>query len=257
LTPWAKLGGQFVAALILVVSGVQVVVFRYQALDILVTLLWAVGITNALNLLDNMDGLSGGVSAIASAFFLLLAAMSGQYLVGILAAALLGACIGFLIYNVNPASIFMGDTGSLFLGFMMASVGIKLRFPDNVTFVTWMVPLLVLGLPVFDTTLVFISRLRRGKNPLTTAGKDHVSHRLVRMGLSQREAVLVLYLVGGACGVLGMYLTQASVLEGYAVGGGVMLLALYGLWRLERPSLAQSEDMARIPATEASTTKNQ
>ena len=190
-----------------------------------------------MNLLDNMDGLSGGVSAIAAAFFLLLAAMSGQYLVGILAAALLGACIGFLMYNVNPASIFMGDTGSLFLGFMMASVGIKLRFPDNVYFVTWMVPLLVLGLPIFDTTLVFVSRLRRGKNPLTTPGKDHFSHRLVKMGLSQREAVLVLYLICGALGVLAMYLTQASILEGYAVGGAVLLVAIYSLWRLERVGL--------------------
>ncbi len=129
-----------------------------------------------------MDGLSGGTTTVAAAFFLLLAAMSGQFLVSALAAALIGACIRFLRYNLNPATIFMGDTGSLFLGFLLAALAIKLRFPSNVPWITWLVPICVLGLPIFDTTLVFISRLRRGKNPLTTPGKDHLSHRLVRAG---------------------------------------------------------------------------
>ncbi len=192
------------------------------------------GITNAFNLLDNMDGLSGGVAAIASAFFVLLAAMSGQYLVGALAAALLGASIGFLVYNVNPASIFMGDAGSLFLGFMLAAVGIKLRFPDNVTFVTWMIPVIVLGLPILDTTLVSLSRVRQRLNPLTTPGKDHVSHRLVNQGYTRREAVLTLYLVCSGLGVVAMYLTQATVIEGYAVGVALLLGAAYALYRLEQ-----------------------
>jgi len=234
LSAFIKLIGQLIAAAILVVSGVQVQVLPFFALNVAVTLLWVVGITNAFNLLDNMDGLSGGVGAVASAFFLLLAAMSGQYLVGALAAALLGACLGFLVYNVNPASIFMGDTGSLFLGFMLAAAGIKLRFPDNVHFVTWMIPVIVLGLPIFDTTLVVISRLRRGVNPLTTPGKDHVSHRLVSMGFTQREAVLILYLVCCILGVVAMYLTQATVIEGYVVGGATVLAGLYFLWRLEQ-----------------------
>jgi UDP-GlcNAc:undecaprenyl-phosphate GlcNAc-1-phosphate transferase len=154
--------------------------------------------------------------------------------VGALSAAVLGACIGFLIYNFNPASIFMGDSGALFLGFMLAAIGIKLRFPDNVTFVTWMIPPLVLGVPLFDTALVMLSRLRRGLNPLTTPGKDHVSHRLVAMNMTQREAVLTLYLVAGALGMIAIFVTQASVLEGYIAGGIVVMAALYALWRLER-----------------------
>jgi UDP-GlcNAc:undecaprenyl-phosphate GlcNAc-1-phosphate transferase len=202
--------------------------------DIAVTIFWLVGVTNAFNLLDNMDGLSGGVAAIGAAFFVLMSAFSGQYLVGALSAAVLGACIGFLIYNFNPASIFMGDSGALFLGFMLAAIGIKLRFPDNVTFVTWMIPPLVLGVPLFDTALVMLSRLRRGLNPLTTPGKDHVSHRLVAMNMTQREAVLTLYLVAGAFGMVATFVTQASVLEGYIVGGIVALAALYALLRLER-----------------------
>ena len=181
LRPLVKLAGQILAATILYVSGIRVGFLHNTYLNLAATMLWVVGITNALNLLDNMDGLSGGVATVACVFFLLLAAMSGQYLVASLAAALLGACLGFLYYNFNPATIFMGDSGSLFIGFMLAALGIKLRFPDNVSFVTWMIPVVVLWLPIFDTTLVVISRLRRGVNPLSTPGKDHTSHRLVLM----------------------------------------------------------------------------
>ncbi len=227
-----KLLFQFAAAFILILSGVQVRLF-HGILDIALTLFWVVGITNAFNLLDNMDGLSSGVATIAAAFFTLLAAMSDQYLVGTLAAALFGACIGFLVYNWNPAQVFMGDTGSLFLGFLLAAVGIKLRFPANSASITWMIPILVLALPIFDTTLVFFSRLRRGKNPLTTAGKDHVSHRLARRTGSQREAVLLCYLTTGATGLASIFLTQANLQEAVIVGLAALLLALFALWKLE------------------------
>jgi len=221
-----KLAAQLIAVAILLLTDVRVRVVRIPALDIVLTTIWVVGITNAMNLLDNMDGLSGGVGAVAAAFFLVLAAMSGQYLVGALSAALLGACVGFLLYNANPASIFMGDSGSLFLGFLLAATAIKLRFPANVVQVTWMIPVLVLGVPLFDTTLVVLSRLRRGVNPLTAAGKDHTSHRLVRMGYTQREAVLTLYLAGCALGVLAIYVSQASLIEAWFVAGLMALVAI-------------------------------
>lgn len=241
LSPLFKLVGQFLAASILVLTGVRVGTFPWEPLNIAVTLLWVVGITNAMNLLDNMDGLSGGVGAAAAIFFLLLAAMNDQYLVGALSAALVGACIGFLVYNFNPASIFMGDAGSLFLGFMLAAVGIKLRFPDGVQIVTWMVPVLVLGLPLFDTTLVIVSRLRRNLNPLTTPGKDHVSHRLVAMGYTRREAVLICYLVCAGLGVIALFVTQANIVEGYIVGGVMGLVALVFLWRVEQVDFVGKE----------------
>ena len=229
---YLKLLFQVAAAFILILSGVHVRLF-HSFLDVVLTLLWVVGITNAFNLLDNMDGLSSGVATIAAAFFTLLAAMSDQYLVGTLAAALCGACIGFLVYNWNPARVFMGDTGSLFLGFLLAAVGIKLRFPANSAGITWMIPILVLALPVFDTTLVFFSRLRRGRNPLTTAGQDHVSHRLARRTGSQREAVLLCYLITGGTGLASIFLTQANLQEALVVGLGALLLALFALWKLE------------------------
>jgi UDP-GlcNAc:undecaprenyl-phosphate/decaprenyl-phosphate GlcNAc-1-phosphate transferase len=144
-----------------------------------------------------------------------------------------------LVYNLNPASIFMGDTGSLFLGFMLAAVGIKLRFPTNSAFVTWMVPVLVLAVPVFDTSLVVVSRLRRGLNPLTTPGKDHLSHRLARLTGSAREAVLICYLLGMISGIVATFVTQASIPEGYAVGIAMALAGVYGIWRFERSPFSE------------------
>jgi UDP-GlcNAc:undecaprenyl-phosphate GlcNAc-1-phosphate transferase len=232
LGSYVKLAGQLLAAAVLIYSGVQVNLFGGW-LDIGLTVLWVVAITNAFNLLDNMDGLSGGIAMIAATFFLLLAAMSGQYLVGALAAALAGACAGFLFYNWNPAHIFMGDAGSLFLGFMLAALAIKLRFPANSPIVTWMIPLMVLALPIFDTTLVFISRLRRGKNPLTTPGKDHVSHRLAHLLGSRREAVLVCYLIAGAVGLAAVYVSQATLPAALLLGGAVFVAGLLGIWALE------------------------
>lgn len=232
--PVLKLSGQAIAAGILIISGVQVSFLPHPALNIAITLLWIVGITNALNLLDNMDGLSGGVGAVAAGFFLLLAAWNGQYLVASLAAALLGVCIGFLVYNFNPATIFMGDAGSMFLGFILAVVGIKLRFPGRPNAITWMIPVVVLGLAIFDTTLVVFSRLRRGINPLTNPGKDHVSHRLVLLGLSQRQAVVLLYGVCGVLGLVGVVIMHSSLAQAYLAGAAVFLAGLVSLIALER-----------------------
>ncbi len=233
LSPYLKMAGQIFGALILYATGVGVELSDLPLFNLAITLVWVVGITNAMNLLDNMDGLTGGISAAAAAFFLLLSAINGQYLVGSLSAALLGASLGFLFYNFNPASIFMGDAGALFLGFVLAAVGIKLRFPGHPVLATWFIPLLVLGLPIFDTTLVVVSRLRRRLNPLTHPGKDHLSHRLCARGYTHREAVLTLYLVACALGVLALYAVQAQIVERYVVLGAVVLAGLVGLWKFE------------------------
>jgi UDP-GlcNAc:undecaprenyl-phosphate GlcNAc-1-phosphate transferase len=242
----SKLLAQAAAATALVVAGVHVSLPIPMWANLLLSFLWIVGITNAFNLLDNMDGLSAGIGATSAAYFLLLAALNGQYLVGALAAALLGACLGFVFYNFNPARIFMGDSGSLFLGFMMAVVGIKLRFPEHPNTITWMVPLLVLFVPLFDTTLVVVSRLRRGKNPFTTPGKDHVSHRLVEMGWSRREAVLVLFLTSCAAGGIAIFVSVAQFVTAYAVVGAVLAGAIVGMVWLELRS-----DSAAPAPTEA------
>lgn len=234
ISPWVRLLVQFAAFLVLAYFGVRVQLPVPLWLNYALTFFWLIGITNAFNLMDNMDGLSAGVAGVAAAFMMLIGAMNGQYLVSGLAAAISGACLGFLRYNFKPARIFMGDAGAYFLGFWLAVLGIQLRFPENVNFVTWMVPVMVLGLPILDTTLVVYSRLRRGVHPFT-GGRDHLSHRLVRRGLSQREAVLVLYLVSGTFGMVGLFVTQANVIEGYLIGSVVALICLYAIWRLEQP----------------------
>lgn len=231
--PLFKLAGQLLAALLLIATGVQVEFLHQPVLNVILSAFWIVGITNALNLLDNMDGLTGGVSAIAAGWFALLSIANGQFLVGSMSAALFGAALGFLIYNFNPASIFMGDAGSLFMGFVLAAVGVKLRFLGHSDEITWMIPVLVLGVPIFDTTLVVVSRLRRGVNPLTTPGRDHLSHRLVRLGMSPRGAVLTIYAAGLLLGAIAFGIQSAVLPIAYGLLALVILTSLAAIVWLE------------------------
>jgi UDP-GlcNAc:undecaprenyl-phosphate GlcNAc-1-phosphate transferase len=230
---FAAQSGAFVLAIAL---GTRVALPIFpQWVNYVVTFVWFAIITNAVNFLDNMDGLCAGVVAVASAFIVLMADVSGQFFIAPLAAATLGACLGFLRYNFKPARIFMGDAGSLLLGFMLAVMTLQLRFPTNSNFVTWMVPIFLMGVPLFDLALITVARLRRGVNPFTTAGKDHTSHRLVRIGFSQREAVLIIYLLGGSFGMIALFITQADVMDGYLIGSIVAVAsALAILWLVQR-----------------------
>jgi UDP-GlcNAc:undecaprenyl-phosphate GlcNAc-1-phosphate transferase len=215
MKPWIKMGGQFIAGLVLVTAGIQIRVFGDDILDVALTLFWIVGVTNAMNFQDNMDGLAAGITAIASIFFFVMSVQQELSLVSSLAAALAGASIGFLIYNFNPASTFMGDMGSMVLGFLLSVLAIKLDFhlPPDHQIITSMVPIIVLGLPIFDTTLVVFTRLREKRSPVQ-GGKDHTSHRLVSLGLSHRYAVLFLYGVTIILGLTAVQLSEAEVTEG-------------------------------------------
>jgi UDP-GlcNAc:undecaprenyl-phosphate GlcNAc-1-phosphate transferase len=210
MRPLVKLGGQALATLILITAGIQVTLFSTPVFNVILTFLWVLGISNALNLLDNMDGLAAGITAVISGFFLVLAVVEGLGVVSTLAAAMLGACVGFLYYNFNPATLFMGDAGSLLVGFILAVLGIKLTFAGRPQDVTWMIPIILLGLPIFDTTLVIISRLRRG-TPVYQGGKDHTSHRLVSVfGMTPARAVMTLYLVSSVLGLLALMLRDST-----------------------------------------------
>jgi UDP-GlcNAc:undecaprenyl-phosphate GlcNAc-1-phosphate transferase len=233
IRPVWKLVGQVAVAGVLIASGVHVQLTGIPALDYALTFAWVLAITNAINFMDNMDGLAAGVSAVAAATFLLLAVDNGQQLVAPLSAAVLGACVGFLVYNFNPAVIFMGDHGSLFLGFLLAALGIKLRFPGRPIDTTWMIPLMVLAVPIFDLTLVLLSRLRRGVNPFTAGGTDHFSHRLVAGGATTREAALTVYLLACAAGGSALFTAAVTGAAAWAVLAGVLAVGLWGLWRLE------------------------
>lgn len=241
MRPSLKLLGQTACALVLVASGVQAQLAErwlsdpaaIAVLNTLITVVWVLGIVNAANFMDNMDGVLGGVAAVASGAFLLLATANAQVLVAPLAAALLGASLGFLVYNFNPASIFMGDGGSLLLGFTLAAIGLKLRFPGTPTSVTWMIPPLVLALPLFDLALVMISRSRRGVNPFTTGGQDHLSHRLVRRGASRREAALLIWLAAAAAAGVALFVSHAGLPAARIALLSVLGLAALGIWKLE------------------------
>ncbi|MCK6580544.1 MAG: undecaprenyl/decaprenyl-phosphate alpha-N-acetylglucosaminyl 1-phosphate transferase [Anaerolineae bacterium] len=225
-----KLVAQAVAAGILILGGIHIQLFNTPLLDYPLTVLWVVTLTNAVNFLDNMDGLSAGLSAIAGLYFTFLAYNEGVALVGVLAAALAGSAIGFLIYNFNPASTFMGDMGALVLGFVLSALGIELRFGAQPLSVTWMVPILVLALPLFDICLVVFTRLSEGRSP-GQAGKDHTSHRLLSLGLSQRRAIFVLY---GGCavfGALGVLVSREPPERALWIGFGALAL-LGGLFLL-------------------------
>jgi UDP-GlcNAc:undecaprenyl-phosphate GlcNAc-1-phosphate transferase len=213
------------AAVILLLSGIRAQVFSIllggrtgDTLDVVLTVAWVVGITASFSILDHMDGLCAGVAAMASIFFAMIAYLNGQTLVTTLAAAVLGAATGFLRWNFKPAKIFMGDGGAMFLGYLMATLALKLRVENASHLSTWLAPLLILAATIFDTTLVTISRSRRGLLPFATPGKDHAAHRLANLGLGQRGAVLMLYMLGafggGTAVLIGYLPTRGAVLVG-------------------------------------------
>jgi len=233
--------GMPLAAVILLASGIHAQVFSVllsghagQWLDAALTILWVVGITASFSILDHMDGLCAGVAAMASVFFALIAYLNGQTLVTTLAAAVLGAAAGFLRWNFKPAKIFMGDGGAMFLGFLMATLALKLRLEHATTAASWLAPVLILCATIFDTTLVTISRSRRGLLPFATPGKDHSAHRLANLGLGQRGAVLAMYLAGAVCGCAAILVTYLSATGAILVGALVMISMLPAVAWLER-----------------------
>ena len=199
-------------------------------IDFALSFVWFVGIIAAFSILDHMDGLCSGVAAVVAAFCFSFAITGGQLLVGTLAAAILGASLGFLWWNAKPARIFLGDGGAMLLGLVSATLGIKLRFPEIEPGVAWMIPVLILAVPIFDTTLVTVSRLRRGLVPFSSPGKDHVAHRLVALGLSHRRAVWMIYgvgvLTGGLAWCVALFPETAPLPVGVvAVVGAVVSIA--------------------------------
>ena len=180
-------------------------------LSIPVTVIWIVAVTNAVNLIDGLDGLACGVSTISSMTVLVIALTVAEPTVAVLMACLAGGCIGFLPYNTNPAKIFMGDTGSTFLGYVLAVVSIQGLF-KYYTLISFVVPFLMLGLPIFDTCFAFIRRIAHGQSPMH-ADRSHIHHRLIDMGLNQKQAVAVLYVISAILGLSAVVLTTIGSLR--------------------------------------------
>jgi len=241
------------AALILLASGVHAEVVSVflpgragTLADAALTIVWVTGITASFSILDYMDGLCAGVSAIASFFFALFAALNGQVLVSTLAAAVMGAALGFLCWNFNPAKIFMGDGGAMFLGFLMATLALKLRLAGASRGASWLVPVFILGAAIFDMAMVSISRVRRGLLPFTTPGKDHTGHRLANCGLGTRLSVLTMYALGCIFGLLALAVSRSSSWTSAIVAAVVAITALIGVALLEQAPYERQR--ARKPA---------
>jgi len=225
-----KLLIQIVAALMVALSGVRIEILTNPILfsssdylflgnlSIPVTVIWIVAITNAVNLIDGLDGLAAGVASISSVCLLVIALMVSESNIAILTACIAGACFGFLPYNFNPASIFMGDSGSNFLGFLLACISIEGLFKGYAV-ISFAVPLLLLALPIFDTSVAILRRIKN-KKPVMQPDRGHLHHKLVDMGFSQKQAVLILYIISAILGL------SAIVLTGFGAIRAIVLLCI-------------------------------
>jgi len=235
LKAYLKFAVQIVAALVAVFHGVLIEIFsnpfvfsesEYVFLGILsipITVLWIVGITNSVNLIDGLDGLAVGISTISSIVMLVIALLVADTNVAIIMAALAGACLGFLPYNFNPAKIFMGDTGALLLGFVLATVSIIGLFKFYAV-VSFAAPFLVVAVPLIDTSFAFFRRIFRGKNPLMP-DRGHFHHRLIDLGLSQKQAVGVLYAISGLLGMAAVVMTTRTEIRALILAVAVLIAA--------------------------------
>lgn len=232
IKPYQKLIGQLVGASIIVGSGMRLPLTGSELFDVWITVFWLVGITNAINLLDNMDGLAAGIAAIAAASLVIGLVVNGQTTEAVFVAIFIGALLGFLIFNFNPASIFMGDCGSMFVGFLLAS-SVLLSSTGGRSrgiFSILAVPVLILFVPIFDTTFVTILRKMWGRKA-SQGGRDHTSHRLVALGLSERSAVLMIYGFALAAGVLSLIVSQLQTTQSLAlIAFFTIILAIIGVY---------------------------
>lgn len=235
LKAWVKLLLQIAAACVAVYFGVRIDVLGnlnifsssdYVTLagwSVPITILWIVGITNSVNLIDGLDGLAVGVSTISSLTMLVIALLVADSRVAVVLAALVGACIGFMPYNLNPAKIFMGDTGSLLLGYVLATMSVVGLFKFYAV-VSFAVPVLAIAVPLFDTIFAFFRRLIHGQNPMHP-DRGHFHHRLIDMGLSQKQAVAVLYTISAILGLAAVVITTSGELKALILILGFCLCA--------------------------------
>ena len=196
-------------------------------LSVPVTIIWIVAITNAVNFIDGLDGLAVGVSAISTAALVVIALLVQEINIAVILIALFGACLGFIPYNMNPAKIFMGDTGSTFLGYILATLSVTGLF-KLYAIISFAVPFLILGLPIFDICFAFLRRIAKGQNPMV-ADRGHVHHRLIDMGFSQKQAVAIVYMLTAILGLAAVLLTSSGELKALILIGAVFVVAAIGV----------------------------
>lgn len=233
MRPIIKLICQIAAAVVVVLHGTIITrismpqfiapsgVLELGVFSVPITIAWVVGVTNAVNLIDGLDGLASGVSAIASMTLFSIALIASESNIAIITAALAGACFGFLPYNFNPAKIFMGDTGAMFLGFILSTVSIMGLFKAYAV-ISFIVPFIVLGLPLFDTSFAILRRLKNHK-PIMEADRGHLHHKLLDMGFSQKQTVSILYLISTVLGLSAVVLIGAGAIRAMVLLAAVII----------------------------------
>ena len=240
LHPIPKLVFQIIAALIAVYFGHSIKFFSNpfdgsafpSVLSTpyaeIISVIWIIGITNAVNFIDGLDGLAAGVSSIASLSILLISIIMGNSAVTPIAAALVGCCVGFLPFNSNPAKIFMGDTGSTFLGYTLAVISIQGLF-KGYALISFVLPILVLGLPLFDTLFAIIRRIVHGQSPMT-ADRGHLHHRLIDLGLNQKQAVAIMYSISSLLGIGSVVMAARGLVQGIVLILSVVPLLIVAIF---------------------------
>jgi UDP-GlcNAc:undecaprenyl-phosphate GlcNAc-1-phosphate transferase len=255
LHPLVKLAFQVAGGAGMWLADLRAVLFGVDGLDLALTVLWVVGVTNAVNMLDNMDGLIAGTSVVGAATFFLIAAQQQQVPAAAFSLAIAGSSLGFLPYNLPPARVFLGDAGSLFLGFLLAGLGLELGLLGGGGLVLSAIPLLVLGVPLLDATLAVAGRCMDGR-PIYIGGLDHSSHRLVALGLTVRQVMLLTYGVQIMLAAIAFWLLGASVESSVAVLSVIALAALTALALLLRvPPLSPRETAEAASGTSGSSSR--
>ncbi|WP_346355230.1 MraY family glycosyltransferase [Azotosporobacter soli] len=242
-----KLLGQIAAAGVLVFFDIRIEwitnpfgeMLYVEYWSIPLTILWVVGLTNTVNLIDGLDGLAAGVSTIAAVTILLVALQQNFWTVAILTAAIAGSSLGFLQHNFNPAKIFMGDTGSMFLGYMLAAVSVMGTVKSAAT-IALIVPIVALGLPIMDTAFAIVRRYLSGQ-PIFKPDRGHLHHRLLDMGLTQKQAVLLMYVISGCLGLSAIALTEVNKISGIIIIVGILGLAFVGARKIGVLKIEASE----------------
>lgn len=243
-----KLLVQIISAIVVVAHGVKISaisvptfiveggILPLKWFSIPITIIWIVGVTNAVNLIDGLDGLAVGISSIATFSLFFIAILAGEPNVAIISAALAGSCIGFLPYNFNPAKIFMGDTGSTFLGFILSVICIQGLF-KGYAIISFIIPFLILGLPLFDTSAAIIRRIYN-KKPIMGADRGHLHHKLIDMGFSQKQTVAILYVIAMLLGLSAVVLVEQGAKVAFILIAIVLVLLIFGSkiisWQTER-----------------------
>lgn len=256
-----KLLVQLLAAGIVVLHGVQITAISVPDFiieggilplgwaSIPVTIIWIVGVTNAVNLIDGLDGLAVGVSSIATFSLFFIAILSGEPTVAIISAALAGGCMGFIPYNFNPAKIFMGDTGSTFLGFTLSVICIQGLF-KGYAIISFIVPFLILGLPIFDTAFAILRRIKN-KKPIMGADRGHLHHKLIDMGFSQKQTVAILYVIAMLLGLSAVLVIDQGAYTAFVLMAVVLLAVLFAGFLLLVRSKKQEHEAQDSQASQA------